>query len=184
MSSQSSVPAINGAVPHRTAHVSGRRDRIWVTGLVISVCFQIALLVLLNAYPERIGVLISADDPASFVPLLGPEFRLAVPWLNAWLGLALALSFVHLSTRRWTSTTRWADLGLNAFGCAILWHMATAGPLVAASPAWTTAGRPLLQVGPAVVSVLTLSFEVGLWVIFGIAVLTTGLKFLKLLASL
>jgi hypothetical protein len=109
---------------------SNRADRIHRGWPVVEICGLIAALVLFNAFPEWIGVLVSADDLASFVPLLTPAFQVYLPWLNIWWGLALCLAYAKLFYGRWTMTLRWADLGLCVLRILVLARFLLGGPIV------------------------------------------------------
>ena len=105
----------------------GRIRRGW---LIVEMGCLIAVIVLFNGFPDRIGILISATDPDSFYPLLAPSFQGHVPWLNVWWGLALCLAVIKLVYGRWTSALRWADLGLNVFGMVVLGRLLFGGPIL------------------------------------------------------
>jgi hypothetical protein len=114
-------------MPKSDAHAIAEIHKGW---LMVEICFLIAAIVLFNAFPHRIGVLISATDAESFVPLLAPEFQVHMPWLNAWWGLALALAMVKLAYGRWTPALRWAELGLKVFGILLLGRLVLGGPII------------------------------------------------------
>jgi hypothetical protein len=100
------------------ARAGGRRiSRVWV---VVEICILLGVLVLFNAFPERVGTYSSAVEPYVFVPLLTPEWLAYIPLLNIWWGLALALALVKLAYGRWTQALRWADLGVHLLSIAIL----------------------------------------------------------------
>ena len=98
--------------------------------LVVEMGCLIALIVLFNAFPNRIGILISATDPHSFYPLLAPGFQVHVPWLTLWWGLALSLAVIKFAYNRWTVALRWANLGLNILGMVVLGRLLLGGPIL------------------------------------------------------
>ncbi len=102
-------------------------SRAWT---FVEMVLVLAAMVLFNFFPDRIGFIRSLTDPSSFRPLLAPEFQEHLPWLNVYWGLALTLCAVNLTLGRWTLTTRWAELGLNALAAYILWRMLLGGPLI------------------------------------------------------
>ena len=105
-------------------------DRIRRGWLIVEICSLIALIVLFNAFPEKIGILISATDPHSFYPLLAPGFQVHVPWLSLWWGLTLCLAVIKLVYGRWSATLRWAGLGLNILGMIVLGRLLLGGPIL------------------------------------------------------
>jgi len=98
----------------------------------------VGAIILFNFFPQQVGILVSADDPSSFVPLLAPEFRVHLPWLNLWWGLALAMNLVDLTVTgalrhelgTWQVTKRWIDVGLSFFCALILFRLLIGGPIV------------------------------------------------------
>ncbi|MGB8647249.1 MAG: hypothetical protein WCF84_18570 [Anaerolineae bacterium] len=104
-------------------------DRVHVVGTIVEMILILAILVLFNFFPDRIGVVQSLMDPSSFKPLLAPEFQTHMPWLNLYWGLALSLCVLNLTLGRWTLYARWAELGLNALAAYIFLRMALGGSL-------------------------------------------------------
>jgi len=87
---------------------------------VVEISILLGVIVLFNAFPEKVGIYSSAVEPYGFVPLLTPEWLHYVPWLNVWWGLALALALVKLVYGRWTEALRWADLGVHLLSICVL----------------------------------------------------------------
>jgi hypothetical protein len=106
---------------------TGRMHRV---GPAVAAAMLTALIVLLNAFPEKVGYVVSATDPESFVPMLAPEFQAHLPLLNVWLSLALALALARLAYGRWTVSLRWADLGLRLVGIVVLASLVFGGPII------------------------------------------------------
>jgi len=152
--------------------MSGSPDRIHRAWLIVEMACLIALIVLFNAYPNRIGIIISATDPHSFYPLLAPGFQVHVPWLTLWWGLALCLAVIKFVHGRWSATLRWANLGLNVLGMVVLGRLLRGGPLL-----WSALldGWPVPVLNVVVKVIITLSL-VGLFV-------TTARECLQLLAA-
>jgi hypothetical protein len=155
-------------------------SRVWVS---VAICFEIAVLVLFNAFPGWIGVVASLDKPGTFSPILMPAFRQYLPLINAWLCLSLGLCLVHLGLRQWTPATRWADLGLSLFGCYVLRTLIHAEPLVAYSPTWMVEGWPLAHVEQHVVPTLANVVTVALWLALILTALGALVKLVKLIGA-
>jgi hypothetical protein len=86
---------------------------------------------------------VSADDPASFMPMLGPGFDTFLPWLNTYWFWAFNLCLANLALRRWTPLTRLLDLLLDLFGAAIVGMMIADTPFLEL-PAVAFAGKTVL----------------------------------------
>lgn len=121
------------------------------------ICILIAVIVLFNAFPEKVGIYSSAVEPYLFVPLLTPAWLPYVPWLNVWWGLALTLALVKLVYGRWTQALRWADLGVHLLSIVVLVSLILGDAVVgipsgepsaaAASSAWVRPNPDLLRLG-------------------------------------
>ncbi|MEJ2305325.1 MAG: hypothetical protein P8Y14_27705, partial [Anaerolineales bacterium] len=113
-----------------------RIQRVWVAGEMIVI---LAVIVLFNFFPDKVGVLVSLTDPQSFIPLLAPEFMDHLAWLNLWWGLALLLAGAKLIIGRWRTAMRWAEIGLQFFAGFILFRLVMGGPIVGINSAWAGA---------------------------------------------
>ena len=111
-------------------------DRVHVIGTVVDMGLITAAAIVLNFFPENVGIFKSLADPASFRPLLAPEFQVHLPMLNLYWGLATSLCIANLILGRWNLVTRSAELGLNMLALAILVQMVLGGP-IAVSPGLT-----------------------------------------------
>jgi hypothetical protein len=134
---------------------AARRDRNAVSAgdQIAEIVFTTIALVLFNVLPQRIGVLISAEDPGSFVPLLSPVFfERFLPWLNVYWSLTLGLAFVTLVLERWTVPTRLADIAINILGLSIFVTMLFGPAILGVNPAWVEAGSAWIQVATGLVT--------------------------------
>ena len=111
-------------------------DRVHVIGTVVDMGLITAAAIVLNFFPENVGIFKSLTDPASFRPLLAPEFQVHLPMLNLYWGLATSLCIANLILGRWNIVTRSAELGLNMLALAILVQIVLGGP-IAVSPGLT-----------------------------------------------
>lgn len=140
----------------------------WVWSVLETVgC--VALLIVFNLFPEKIGVLVSATDPSSFIPFLAPWFDTHMPWLNLWWGLTLALAVAKLTYGHWTPVMRWADWAINLVGIIILIRLLVSGPILWSdrSDGW-------------IIPVMDIAVKVGL-AAYGIGLLVSVVK--KLVAT-
>lgn len=144
------------------------RDRISIPALAVQICFVMILLIVFNAYPEKVGAYRTVLDPASFTPLLAPGFYGALPMLDAWWVLALGLALALLLYGRWTETLRLAGFALDLFGVVVLCRLLIGAPLVAPDLGWDwpLAGPSTLLGAPPVWSLNTLlQLALGVWLI-------------------
>ena len=112
------------------------QDRISRPALVVQICILMVLLIVFNAYPEKVGAYRTATDAASFTPLLAPGFYEALPWLNAWWALALGLALALLFFERWTGLLRVAELALDLFGVLVLCRLLAGAHLLVPDLGW------------------------------------------------
>ncbi len=105
-------------------------DRVHVVGTIIGMVLILAIMLLFNVFPDKIGIIRSPMDPAGWMPLLAPEFQEHMPWLNLCWGLTLILCAINLAFGRWNIYSRSAELGLNVLGAFILLRMVLGGPLL------------------------------------------------------
>ncbi len=54
-------------------------DRVHTLGTIVEMVLILALMILFDFFPERIGIIRSLSDPSSFRPLLAPEFQQHMP---------------------------------------------------------------------------------------------------------
>jgi hypothetical protein len=134
-------------------------ERISMAWTAIGCLFLVALLVLLNGFPSLAGVWVMIDGVWHQAAVVSPEFfQSLLPWVDAWLGLALALSCIHLFYGRWLPLTRWADLGLTIFGLVVLLQLIQGGPILVVTPEFWPVGEAV----PAFV-VPSVLLRVALW---------------------
>jgi hypothetical protein len=107
------------------------RERVKVGELVVGIGFNLAAILVFNAYPEWISAIVIKDDQVTATPLLSENFLAFVPWLTLVWGLSIALNAYVLTQGRWRPLTRWLQIALSAFGLAILGWMLMSGPLLA-----------------------------------------------------
>jgi hypothetical protein len=107
-----------------------RHDRISRGWTLVDLLLTAAAASLFNLFPRWVGVLVSATDPSSFVPLLAPGFASYLPGLNLWWGVTFSLDVAHLALGRWILATRGIDIARRLLGIALLIWMVAGPPLV------------------------------------------------------
>lgn len=109
----------------------------------------VILALLFNYAPRWVGLLAIHDGEWGILPMLRPEYRVHLPYLNAFWAGALGLRLALLWTGRWTAPTRAAELALGVAGAWILWRILQGGPF----------------------TLLDVLVKPGLWIVFAITVL-------------
>lgn len=59
-----------------------RNDRIGRGRTLVNLFVIVAAAIVLNLFPQKVGVMVSATDPSTFIPLLSPKFQSYLLWLN------------------------------------------------------------------------------------------------------
>ncbi len=154
--------------------VASDPDRILPVNIFTGMFVIAMLIILLDGFPDRIGVIRHANRPGIFMPLLSPEFQAHIPLLNFWWGLSLALALAHLYNGRWTSNTRLADVLLRLLAILILARLLSIGPIVGApSRAFQggLSGVYLIRINEWVVPTVNLTIKLVLffWLIVKLA---------------
>lgn len=146
--------------------VASDPDRILPINVFADICGIVMLIILLDGFPDRIGVIRNAHKPGSYLPLLSAEFREYIPLLNLWWGMALALAVVHLHYGRWTNQTRLADVLLRLVAVVILARLISLDRIVGPPPSWAfqgcLTGIYFIRINERLVPTLNLSIKGGL----------------------
>jgi hypothetical protein len=140
----------------------GERRISPATSLVRAILL-VALLAMVNCFPRHLGVVVTFGQPGNFVPLLGTEFRIHLPWLNAWIGLALLVNLGYLVARHESLTLSLSDLCADLFGVSVLTRMLVNGPVIGADLGAALAEHPaLVRVAESALPSLTLLSDLAL----------------------
>ena len=115
---------------------TSKEDRISTVQTLLAMFGIVVLAVLVNVFLERAGVLITSNDPSTFVPVLGPGFYALLPWCNLYLILAFSFTTVLLLQQQWYPPLRWINLGLTAYSIGLLIGMILAPTLIGPTPEW------------------------------------------------
>lgn len=100
-----------------------KHEAVRVGWSVFSICLIVAMSVLFNVFPDKVGTVSFAASSVRFTPILAPGFESVLPTLNLWWALAFSLHLAYLVLRGWTPATRWLDLVLHLFGASMLGWM-------------------------------------------------------------
>lgn len=111
-------------------------DRIKTSGLIIETLFLAFFLVMINFYPERIGIsYVKVGTEFKMTSWLSPEFfTLYGPWLSAWWFLSIVLNIGVLIQDRWQRVTHLLNAALTLFGAFLFYRMATGPNFIEMAP--------------------------------------------------
>lgn len=114
--------------------------------LIVDLVFTIAVIVLFNVYPDKVGlyyITSLGDTHVHFLPVLTAEFFRYMPFFNMLWGLKVALDVYLLSQRSWGNGTRWAQVGLSVLTLGVLFSLLSGAPILqVTSQALLAAGWP------------------------------------------
>lgn len=109
-------------------------NMVRTTGAVVQIVFAVAFMVVINFYPQLIGIAYYSEGGWQHISALTPAFSSYLLPLNLLLGLDVLLNLVLLRKGEWSPMTRWAKVGLSLFGIAILIAMISGPPVAYLSP--------------------------------------------------
>lgn len=107
-------------------------EKFNIAGLAAEIIFGVAMLVVLNFYPNLIGYGFVSDGEWTFAPALSEAFFGYLPFLNILLGVEIALNLYLLGRGRWETATRWLRIAFKALWVALAVVMLTGPDLVVA----------------------------------------------------
>ncbi len=108
-------------------------ERPKIGELVVGIGFNLAAILIFNAYPEWISAIMLTDGEVVRTPLLSENFMRFVPWLSLLWGAGIVLNSFVLIRGRWQPLSRWLQIGLEILTLALLAWMLIGGPLLS----WT-----------------------------------------------
>jgi len=109
-------------------------NMVRTSGAVVQIVFAVAFMVVINFFPQLIGISYYTEGGWQHISALTPAFSSYLLPLNLLLGLDILLNLVLLRQGEWSPMTRWAKVGLSLFGIAILIAMISGSPVAYLSP--------------------------------------------------
>jgi len=82
-------------------------EKVHLSEQIVGIAFLVLALVVLNIFPDRVGVFVHLDEHSGWVPMLNQAFWSHLWLLNICLGLDLWLQVLVLRRGKWTSALRW-----------------------------------------------------------------------------
>jgi hypothetical protein len=121
---------------------------------VVTIFFTLAGLVILNVYPQFIGIHFPVDGEWVSIPVLSEAFFRVLPLINASGALTVLVYVLLLRQGRWHASTRWLSLVQQVFGLVISGLLLSGPSIIAITPA-SLAGSPIpAEVGNLLVRIL------------------------------
>ncbi len=105
-------------------------DQVTRGEMIFEILFTVLALVVLNVYPDLIGINMMTDNTWVHIPVLSDAFYRYLPWINLLAVLQIALDLYLLSRGFWQKLTRLGSLALEIAGISLAWVMLTGPSLV------------------------------------------------------
>jgi hypothetical protein len=107
---------------------------------IAAIVFSTIFLLLLNFYPDMIGISFTANRGWTFTPVLSDAFFSYMPYINTLMVLGIGMAVILLRQESWTITTRLLWIALKAAGIALAFIMLFGPSLIAIDPAALVSG--------------------------------------------
>jgi hypothetical protein len=98
--------------------------------LIWEIAFTVAFALVINLYPQWIGVGYMKDGQWTWMPVLSDAFLRYLPLINISWGLQIALNVLLLRAGRWETATRWFKAGLHVLTLVILAVLISGAPVI------------------------------------------------------
>jgi hypothetical protein len=106
-------------------------DDVSIWEPIWAIVITIAALLVFNLYPQVIGFGFMNGNTWTFIPVLTDAFFRYLPWIDVMWVLQIALNIILLRQGRWTTLTRWFEVGLSMMSIAIAYLLLKGPALVA-----------------------------------------------------
>ncbi len=131
---------------------------------IFAIFFTLLGLIVLNVYPNLVGINFFQDGRWVSIPTLTETFFRYLPWINLLGLLQIGLNAVLLRTGRWSTASRIANVALD-IGTVVLAVTMLAGPALVDVSAKKLAGTPLAAASGTLAPMLGLIPVIALVVI-------------------
>lgn len=95
-------------------------DRVKPAGVAVEMFLTLVLLVVLNLYPNWIGISTFMDGKWLHAPLLGSAFLQYLPWINLVLISDVVVSALLIRQGAWTRLLRWLSVACQLASIVLL----------------------------------------------------------------
>lgn len=142
---------------------------------VVTIVFIALGLVLLNFYPQVLGIYIFSGDVSVFLPALSDAFFRMLLWINVTWIAGIGLNIWLLREGRWTLPGRWFEIALKVAGVVIAYLLLQGPPILALDAA------RLVEAGmeQSAAGVLVSMFYQIVTIALAIAVIVGGIEVVK-----
>jgi hypothetical protein len=88
--------------------------------MLVGIAGSVVMILLFNFWPKMIVSLTPIDGKINFVPMVGDNFNLYLPYLNLLYVLEIALNVIVLRAGSWKPVTRWLQAGTKVLALLVL----------------------------------------------------------------
>jgi hypothetical protein len=134
-------------------------ERPKIGELVVGIGFNLAAILIFNAYPDWISAIMLTGGEVVRTPLLSENFMRFVPWLSLLWGAGIVINAFVLIRGSWQPLSRWLQIGLEILTLALLAWMLVGGPLLA----WTALEPVATLIVSIVLAVATIDVVVQIF---------------------
>ncbi len=99
-----------------------------------NVVFNVFALVLLNVYPEWIGISLQTGGQWTHISMLTPAFALYLPWISLMCVLEAGRNAWLAAQGRWTRPLRWFTVGVNLANIGLAAALLVGPAIIALAP--------------------------------------------------
>ena len=146
-------------------------DEVKISEAIATIIFTVIGLVILNVYPNVIGLAFNTDGEWTFIPILSVAFFTYLPWINLLGVLQIVFNVYQLRQRVWTTFTRLCNIVIEVGSIALAVVMLQ-GPSIIDLSANKFAGTPLVDVA----NVFTKMFSFLPVVVLGIIIIVSSIE--------
>lgn len=147
--------------------------RPWET--IVTIAFTALGLVLLNFYPQVLGIYFFSDDVSVFLPAFSDAFFRMLPWINAAWIVGIGLQVWLLREGRWVPAARWFEIVLKTAEVVIAWLLLQGPSILALDAARLVEAGMSQSAADVLVNMVTQIVNIAL----AIAVIVGGVEVVK-----
>lgn len=186
------VPGVNEQSAEVMADLEGRNDEKWdprdlpeaaddnrfsLGEAIFDILFTVAALLILNFYPQIIGIGFISDGKWTYLPVLSDAFRAYLPWITLLWSAQVIKNLVLLRLGRWNTPMRWVGLGIDVANIALTYIILRGPSIVGITPAGLeTTGMVSGAVAQTLVTLANSGVTIGLAIALVVQIIQVGMK--------
>lgn len=155
-------------------------ERVSLVGGTLAVLFTILFAILINFYPQWVGISNMVDGQWRHAPALTEAFFRYLPWINLLWAAQIVKEIVLMARGRWTTSFRWADVFINLY-TAVLAAIMLTGPAIVALDAQAFSRLGWGALDATALRELTNWFGISVRIVLGIIM---GVSLMEIIKSL